>query len=106
MAYKMKDFLIQYFSQKRFDDMSPGVRAQYDDFVKSGAYTKSGVANRLVPTYYEVAGKIWGIVGLGNIGKQVAKIAKASSVTPNVAIIFRYKGLPFNPFTTHVDIII
>ncbi len=39
MAYKMKDFLIQYFSQKRFDDMSPGVRAQYDDFVKSGDMT-------------------------------------------------------------------
>lgn len=39
MAYKMKDFLIQYFSQKRFDDMSPGVRAQYDDFVKNGDMT-------------------------------------------------------------------
>ena len=50
---------------------------EYNEFVKSGEYTKSGVANRLVPTYYEVAGKTWGIVGLGNIGKQVAKVAEA-----------------------------
>lgn len=50
---------------------------EYNDFVKSGAYTKSGVANRLTPTYYEVAGKTWGIAGLGNIGKQVAKVAEA-----------------------------
>ena len=50
---------------------------EYNDFVKSGEYTKSGVANRLSPTYYEVAGKTWGIVGLGNIGKQVARVAEA-----------------------------
>ena len=50
---------------------------EYNDFVKNGEYTKSGVANRLTPTYYEVAGKTWGVVGLGNIGKQVAKVAEA-----------------------------
>ncbi len=50
---------------------------EYCDFVRSGEYTKSGVANRLTPTYYEVNGKTWGIVGLGDIGKQVARVAKA-----------------------------
>jgi len=50
---------------------------EYNDFVRSGEYTKSGVANRLSPTYYEVDNKVWGIVGLGNIGKQVAKVAEA-----------------------------
>lgn len=50
---------------------------EYCDFVRSGEYTKSGVANRLSPTYYEVSGKTWGIVGLGDIGKQVAKVAEA-----------------------------
>lgn len=49
----------------------------YNDFVVSGEYTKSGVANRLSPTFYEVDGKTWGVVGLGNIGKQVAKVAEA-----------------------------
>lgn len=50
---------------------------QYTDFVKSGAYTKSGVANRLTPVYHEISGKVWGIVGLGNIGRSVAKVAEA-----------------------------
>lgn len=50
---------------------------EYNDFVKSGEYTKSGIANRLSPAYYEVAGKTWGVVGLGNIGKQVARVAEA-----------------------------
>lgn len=50
---------------------------EYNEFVRSGEYTKSGVANRLSPTYYEVDKKIWGIVGLGNIGKQVARVAEA-----------------------------
>lgn len=49
----------------------------YNNFVISGEYTKSGVANRLSPTFYEVDGKTWGIVGLGNIGKQVARVAEA-----------------------------
>ncbi len=49
----------------------------YTEYVNSGKYTKSGVANRLIPVYHELAGKVWGIVGLGNIGKQVGRVAKA-----------------------------
>lgn len=49
----------------------------YNRFVESGAYTKSGVANCLVPVYHELAGKTWGIVGCGNIGRQVAAVAQA-----------------------------
>lgn len=51
--------------------------AEYNNSVKSGEYTKGGVANRLTPVYHEICGKTWGIVGLGNIGKQVAKVASA-----------------------------
>ena len=46
-------------------------------FVRSGAYTVSGVANRLSPVFHELAGKTWGIVGAGNIGKKVARVAEA-----------------------------
>lgn len=49
----------------------------YTKFVRSGEYTRSGVANRLEPAFCELAGKTWGIVGMGNIGKKVAKIAEA-----------------------------
>ena len=31
----------------------------------------------LTPVYYELSGKTWGIAGAGNIGRRVAKIARA-----------------------------
>lgn len=49
----------------------------YRDYVHSGAYSRSGVANALAPVWHELYGKTWGIVGGGNIGRQVAKIADA-----------------------------
>ena len=49
----------------------------YRDYVHSGAYSRSGVANSLAPVWHELYGKTWGIVGGGNIGRQVAKIAEA-----------------------------
>ncbi|MDP4134090.1 MAG: NAD(P)-dependent oxidoreductase [Bacillota bacterium] len=51
--------------------------SEYSDYVNSGAYTESGVANCLTPVYHELFGKTWGVIGLGNIGKQVAKVAEA-----------------------------
>ena len=50
---------------------------QYSDFVRSGAYTESGIANKLTPVYHELYGKTWGVVGFGNIGKEVGSVAKA-----------------------------
>lgn len=50
---------------------------EYNNFVIDGGYTKSGLANRLVPVYNELNGKVWGIVGGGNIGRRVAEVAKA-----------------------------
>lgn len=50
---------------------------EYSNYVSSGKYTESGVANKVAPVYYELMGKTWGIVGLGNIGKEVAAIARA-----------------------------
>jgi len=50
---------------------------EYDRYVKSGRYSKGGVQNRLVPVYHELCGKVWGIVGLGDIGKAVAKVAES-----------------------------
>ena len=53
---------------------------EYNEFVTSGEYTSSGVPNKLTPTFYELSGKTWGIVGLGNIGKAVARAAEAMGV--------------------------
>ena len=49
----------------------------YDDFVKNGSYSKSGVANHLGKPFFEIAGKKWGIIGMGAIGRAVADCAAA-----------------------------
>ena len=50
---------------------------EYNEYVRSGEYTASGVANRLSPVYHEVRGLTWGVIGYGNIGRAVATVAKA-----------------------------
>lgn len=49
----------------------------YDRYVKSGAYAAQERFSNFDLPYTELAGKTWGIVGMGNIGKKVAKIAQA-----------------------------
>lgn len=50
---------------------------EYSAFVRSGEYTASGVPNKLTPVYHDIAGKTWGIIGYGNIGKAVGRVAEA-----------------------------
>ena len=49
----------------------------YDEYVKSGKYEKSPIFTCFEPFFTELEGKTWGIIGLGNIGRKVAEIAKA-----------------------------
>lgn len=49
----------------------------YDEYVKSGAYSAQDRFSNFDLPFYELAGKTWGIVGMGNIGRRVAKIAAA-----------------------------
>lgn len=49
----------------------------FDDSVKSGAYSVSGMFTDPNWNWSELAGKTIGIIGLGNIGKKVARIAEA-----------------------------
>lgn len=65
----------------------------FDDYVKSGEYSKSGIQNKLTPTFNEVYGKTWGIVGLGNIGKRVADIAKVMGCK-----VLAYKRTPVEDY--------
>lgn len=50
---------------------------EYTGYVRDGSYTASGMPNKLTPVYHEAYEKTWGIVGYGNIGKQVGKVAEA-----------------------------
>lgn len=49
---------------------------EYIDYTKSGRYTDSKTANYVSYVFHEIAGLTWGIIGLGNIGKKVAKAAE------------------------------
>lgn len=49
----------------------------YDTYVKSGAYSAQDRFSNFDMAFTEMDGKTWGIVGMGNIGKRVAKIAQA-----------------------------
>ncbi len=50
---------------------------EYETFVNSGDYSKSGIANKLTPVYHELSSLTWGVVGGGGIGMKVAEIADA-----------------------------
>ena len=49
----------------------------YDDFVRDGHYAAHDMFTCLEWPFEELAGKRWGIIGLGTIGRRVAHIANA-----------------------------
>ena len=51
--------------------------AYYDKVVKSATWSKSGLFTDVSQPYSEIYGKKWGIIGLGSIGREVAKVATA-----------------------------
>jgi glycerate dehydrogenase len=50
--------------------------AYYDKTVKEGHWSHSNLFTDVSRPFYEISGKKWGIIGLGTIGKEVAKIAE------------------------------
>ena len=83
----------------------------YDDFVKEKKWCESKIFTNLDKPFWEISGKTWGIIGLGNIGKEVAKIAKCFGAN----IIYystsgknkndRYKSVSLDELLTTSDII-
>lgn len=49
----------------------------FDESVKSGSYSRSGMFTDPNWNWWELAGKTIGIIGMGNIGRKVAQIAEA-----------------------------
>lgn len=49
----------------------------YDDYVKSGEYAGQLRFSNFDQSFFEIKGKTWGIIGLGEIGRSVASIASA-----------------------------
>lgn len=65
----------------------------FNNYVHSGDYTKSGIFNHLKPVFNEMFGKTWGVVGLGNIGVRVARMARELGCN-----VLAYKRNPVDEF--------
>lgn len=83
----------------------------YDDFVKDGSYSASGIANHLAKRFFEIEGKKWGIIGMGSIGRRVADCAAAfgadvcySSIS-GVVREENYPAVPLDTLLSECDII-
>ena len=49
----------------------------FDQYVKSGTYAESPIFTHYGREFWQLSGKKFGIIGLGNIGMQVARVAEA-----------------------------
>ncbi|MCL2097774.1 MAG: D-2-hydroxyacid dehydrogenase [Bacteroidales bacterium] len=87
--------------------------AYFDQYVKSGAYSTSMIFTHYGQTFWELAGKRFGIIGMGNIGKRVAEVATAfgaevvyySTSGKNVNIFLPYPLLGLDELLRTCDIV-
>ena len=73
----------------------------YDNFVKSGDYIRSDIFSHFTMKFHELYGKTWGIIGLGEIGRGVAEVAKLFGCK---IIYYSTSGKNQNPNYEQVDL--
>lgn len=73
----------------------------YDDFVKSGEYSDSEIFTNVKKNFWEIRGKQFGIIGLGNIGQTVAEIAKAFGAN---VVYYSTSGKNLNQDYRHLEL--
>ncbi|MDD5717356.1 MAG: D-2-hydroxyacid dehydrogenase [Sulfuricurvum sp.] len=49
----------------------------YDEYVKRGDWQREAAFTHIGPSFHELRGKTWGVIGLGEIGRSVATVAQA-----------------------------
>lgn len=72
----------------------------YDNYVKSGDYIRSEIFSHFTVKFHELSGKTWGIIGLGEIGRGVAEVAKQFGCK---IIYYSTSGKNSNPDYEQVD---
>jgi glycerate dehydrogenase len=88
-----------------------GHAAHYDHYIKSGAYSHSGLFTYMECSWNELYGKRIGIIGLGTIGARVATIAEAFGMevvyypTSGKAHHDRYPALTLDELLSTADVV-
>lgn len=88
-----------------------GSAPYFDDAVKSGRYSASGMFTDVSVNWWELAGKTIGIIGMGNIGRKVARIAEAFGMnvcyfsTSGTSHCKDYPSLPLEQLLAQSDIV-
>ena len=88
-----------------------GSAPYFDDAVKSGRYSASGMFTDVSVNWWELAGKTIGIIGMGNIGRKVAQIAEAFGMkvcyfsTSGTSHCKDYPSLPLKQLLAQADIV-
>lgn len=83
----------------------------FDESVKSGRYSRSGMFTDPNWNWSELTGKTLGVIGLGNIGKKVAQIAEAFGMkvcyfsTSGTGHCHDYPCLPLEQLLSESDIV-
>ncbi len=72
----------------------------YDDYVKEERYVNDIVFTHFAERFFQISGKTWGIIGLGNIGRKVTEIARAFGAN---VIYYSPSGSPAQEGYTQVD---
>jgi len=73
----------------------------YDQHVKSKAWSQSGIFTSIDRPFHELRGKQWGIIGLGTIGKAVAKVAEAFGAK---VVYYSTSGKNDDPFYPRMEL--
>ncbi len=83
----------------------------YDDYVKAGRYAASPMFTHLGREFRELAGKRFGIIGMGAIGKRVAQVASAFGAevvytsTTGKNLNAGYRHLPVDELLASADVV-
>lgn len=83
----------------------------FDDAVKSGGYSSSGMFTNVIKPFIEVYGKQIGIIGMGTIGSRVAEVAEAFGMkvvyysTSGTGHCTRYPCIPLDELMCTSDVI-
>ncbi|MCR4778396.1 MAG: D-2-hydroxyacid dehydrogenase, partial [Lachnospiraceae bacterium] len=72
----------------------------YDEYVKSEKYVNDMQFTHFTNVFHEISGKTWGIIGLGEIGRRVAGLAKVFGCN---VIYYSTSGKNHNPDYKEVD---